>query len=173
MTIGVSNIRYTHIVTTFADGSTLYADLTKLPLSSSIGRNPHLLNLIEEAVAGLNPKGQLIELEYDMHRTIGYTDIVAIGQIDSVFYARQSNDSGYTRFVKNHKSDPASFISVVIARDKAGDYEIQDTWLGKMFPALPGEPDETATSKAFWQAHAVVYNGQPLIASTITKTCPY
>jgi hypothetical protein len=167
------NIRHTHPVATLANGVKIYADLSKAPLSTNISRNPHLLNLLEEAIDNLEPTKPVIKLECDMKRTVGYTDIIATNPADTVFYARQNKGSNYTRFVKNRKSDQATTISLILARDEAGDYELQNVWVGTIFPAVPGEPDETADSKAFWESHAVIHNGQPLISSTITKTCPY
>jgi hypothetical protein len=173
ITSGGPIIRLLHPIMTFENGSKLYADLTTPPLSTNISRNPHLLNLIEEAVSDLAPKKPVIELEYNMQRVVGYTDIIATEPTDTVFYARQSKDGGYTRFVKNRKNDQAQYLSLILVRDENGDYELQNVWVGKIFPAQPGEPNETAGSKLFWETHAVIHNGQPLISSSITKSCPY
>jgi hypothetical protein len=56
---------------------------------------------------------------------------------------------------------------------ETGDYELRNIWLGKDYPAMPGDPDATDDSKAFWDDHAVIFNGQAVIASTVTKDCPY
>jgi hypothetical protein len=162
-----------HQLATLADGSKLYANLIKPPLSISVSRNPHLLNLLEEVVASLELRDAVVELEYDMKRSVGYTDIIAVEELDTVFYARQTKGGGFTRFVKNRKSDQSNTISLVMVRDEAGDYELQNIWVGGLYPAVPGEPRATVASKTFWETHGVVYNGQPIISSSITKSCPY
>lgn len=173
ITTGGRHTRHTHSIAALPGDIEVYADLTKPPLSTSISRNPHLLNLIEEAVDNLNPTKPNIQLEYDMKRNVGYAEVIETTVDDAVFYARQLKSAGYTRFVKNRKNDQAQFITIILARDETGDYEVKNVWIGKFFPAVPGEPGETEASKEFWTNHAVIHNGQPLIASTITKTRPY
>jgi hypothetical protein len=173
ITSGGRHTRHTHPIAALPGDVEVYADLTKPPLSTNISRNPHLLNLIEEAIENLTPAGPTMQLEYDMKRTVGYTEVVETNDTDTVFYARQLKAGGYTRFVKNGKSSQTQHITIILARDETGDYQVKNVWIGKFFPAVPGEPGETAASKDFWANHAVIHNGQPLIASTITKTCPY
>lgn len=173
ITTGGRHTRHTHPIAALPGDIEVYADLTKPPLSTNISRNPHLLNLIEEAVDKLKPTGPNIQLEYDMKRNVGYTEVVETNVDDAVFYARQLKGAGYTRFVKNGKTSQSQYITIILERDETGDYEVKNVWIGTFFPAVPGEAGETAASKEFWATHAILYNGQPLIASTITKTCPY
>jgi hypothetical protein len=162
-----------HSIATLANNIEVYADLTKPPLSLTVGRNPHLLNLIEEVLEKIEPTTATVQIEHDMQRTVGYSEVVTTTDEDTVFYARQTKNAGYTRFVKNGKTESAQHITIILVQDPSGAYEVTNAWIGKFFPALPDGPDETADSKEFWANHAVVHNGQSLISSTITKVCPY
>ena len=41
------------------------------------------------------------------------------------------------------------------------------------YPAAPDAKGANGRSKSYWEDHAVVYNGQHIISSTITKDRPY
>lgn len=173
ITSGGRHTRLVHPIATLANSVEVYADLTKPPLSNTIGRNPHVLNLIEEVLEKSAPTTDTAQIEYDMERNVGYTDVVTTDANDTVFYAKQTKDSGFTRFVKNGKTDPTHHLTIILKRDPSGAYEVTNAWIGKFYPAPPDDPDETPESKDFWANHAVVHNGQSLISSTITKDCPY
>jgi len=145
----------------------------QMPLAFNIGRNPHLLSLVTEALESLELTRTTIEIEYDMGRRVGYSEVVATKENDTVFYARQSKTSGFTRFVKNRQAIATQHITICLKRDDEGDYEMENVWIGELFPAAPGEANETPSSKDFWTCHAVVFNGQSLISTSLTKTCPY
>lgn len=162
-----------HIIATSANGKEVYAYLIQTPAAAQISRQPHLVTLIKEVVGKLNLTDSQISIEQDMGRTIGYGELLETTDKDTVFYAKQTKSGLYTRFVKNKKSKPTSFLSVVLLKDETDNYELKDVWIGKAFPPLPGDASETAQSKQYWQTHAIVYNGQPLLASTQTKDCPY
>jgi hypothetical protein len=109
-----------------------------------------------------------------MGRNIGYSDQLETREKDLIFYARQAHSDGnYTRFVKHRKSDQTSFLTIKLQIDDNGNYELMDAWIGRLFPPIPSSELASEQSKAYWENHAVVFNGQPLLASTITKECPY
>lgn len=164
---------HAYAITTSANGKQIYANLMQMPLAGNISRNPHLLRLTEEALESVQLTGPGMQLEHDMGRTVGYSELVDTVDNDAVFYACQTKTSGYTRFVKNGKTEATQRITMVLVCDEDGDYELQNIWIGNAYPPAPGEPGETADSKAFWQNHAVLYNGQSLVSNTVTKTCPY
>lgn len=162
-----------HTITTSANGREVYVYLTQTPVAAQISRQPHLATLIKEVVGQLNLTAPRVSIEQDMGRTIGYSELLQTTDTDTIFYAKQTKSDTYTRFVKNKKSDATSFLSVVLVQDDTGNYELKDVWIGKAFPPLPGDKLETNMSKPYWENHAVVYNGQPILASTQTKDCPY
>lgn len=162
-----------HVIATSANGKEVYVYLIQTPAATQISRQPHLATLIKEVVEQLNLTTPQISIEQDMGRAIGYGELLQTTDKDTVFYAKQPKSDLYTRFVKNKKSNATSFLSIVLIEDDSGSYELRDVWIGKAFPPLPGDKKETDQSKAYWENHAVAYNGQPLLASTQTKDCPY
>jgi hypothetical protein len=162
-----------HVITGSADTPKVYAHLTLMPLAANISANPHLLRLAEEAVDSANLEGPVVRLEHDMGRSIGHSELVATSDADNIFFARQTKTAGFTRFVKNRKSDPTQFLSLLLARDDDGDYELTNIWIGKISPPMPDAPEAIEKSGEYWARHAVIYNGQPIVSSTLTKTCPY
>lgn len=164
---------HVHLVAVSANGKQVYADLMSKPLSTNISSNPHLLRLAEEVIGLSQLKGAKVQLEYDMGHDIGRSDRIPTTDNDVIFYARETKTSGYTRFVKNRQATPTACITVDLVQDGDDGYEITNVWIGKTFPAPPDHPDATADSAEYWSKHAVIYNGQPIITSTLTKTTPY
>lgn len=162
-----------HTIAVTTNNREIYAYLTQGPLATNVARNPHLLTLVKEVVAPLNLTLPAVTIEQDMGRNIGYSDQLETGEKDAIFYARQTHSAEYTRFVKHRKSDHTSFLSLRLQADDTGGYELTNAWIGKLYPPVPTSEQATEQSKNYWETHAVVFNGQPLLASTITKTCPY
>jgi hypothetical protein len=162
-----------HLVATSANGKQVYADLMSKQLASDISSNPHLLRLAENVIGLSTIEGTTAQLEYDMGYDIGRSDRVLTTEKDIIFYARESKTAGFTRFVKNRQATPTGCLTVNLVQDGDGGYEITNVWIGKTFPASPDHADATAKSASYWENHAVIYNGQPIITSTLTKTCPY
>jgi hypothetical protein len=92
---------------------------------------------------------------------------------DTVLYARLLRDSVYTRFVKSGKPAQTSYLTIVLELDDNNEYELVDTWIGRINPPRPGSAHETAQSKPYWANHAFVFDNQPIQTSTATKECPY
>jgi hypothetical protein len=162
-----------HQVATSANGKDVYINLMQPPTSVTISRNPNLLSLIKEIAAKSEFTGKTIDLEYDMKRTVGYADSIETKAEDTVFYARQAKSKTYTRFVKNRKTDATTIVSMHLEETGPKAYTIKNVWIGPIPVPLPGAENTSPKSEEYWQDHAVVYNGQPLMASTVTKDCPY
>lgn len=162
-----------HFITTTLNDKEVYAYLIQSPLKERISQNPHLLTLVKEVVASSSPTKSSIIIEKDMGRTVGYSELLETKEGDAIFYARQVKTPTYTKFVKNRRTVSTTFLTIHLQQDGAGNYEVVNVWVGKDFPANPGEENAPESSKAFWENHAVVYNGQGIMASTVTKECPY
>ena len=164
---------HSHLIAISANGKQVYANLTSKPLSTNVSNNPHLLRLAEEAVTSSNLKGETPQLEYVVDHPIGRSELIETNDADVIFYARETKTSGFTRFVKNRQSLPTGCITVSLTRDGDDEYEITNIWIGETYPVTPDHEDATAESATFWANHAVVYNGQSIVSSTLTKTSPY
>lgn len=162
-----------HQVAVSANGKSIYINLMQPPTSVTISRNPNLLSLIKEISAKSEFTKPSIDLEYDMQRTVGYADSIVTKAEDTVFYARQAKSKAFTRFVKNRKTDATTIVSMHLEQSGPEAYTIKNVWIGPIPVPLPGGDNATDKSQEYWLEHAVVYNGQPLMASTVTKDCPY
>jgi hypothetical protein len=162
-----------HYIGDSSNGMTVWINLMKPPVSTVISRNPHLLNLVKEIVAQSKLEKKHLAVSCDMQRIVGYADIVASKDGDTVFYAREPKAKAYTRFVKNRHADQTSIVSMRLELDGPDRYMVTQVQLGAASPPLPGSAGQTAQSLPYWEKHAVVYNGQALQASSLTKDSPY
>lgn len=156
-----------------ANGKSVYASLMQAPLSTSVAHNPHLLTLVGEVVAQLDLTLQSITIEHNMGRPIGYSERLETRDKDTIFYARMNKLPEYTRFVRQRNAEQTTYITFILEQDAEGSYTLVDAWLGNVYPPIPSPTNDTQLSKDYWTTHAVVFNGQSLLASTITKVCPY
>lgn len=163
-----------HLVGQTQNGIPVYADLVESEGAKHISRQPHLLTLAAEALRRTKLSQAAVNMEYDMGRVIGYDFVVKTTRTDTIFYARLLRDKAYTRFTKKGRPLPTNHISLVLRRDPADNvYHLQNIWMGRSIPALPGSTGEVPESRAYWEEHAVVFDSQPIQARTLTKTCPY
>lgn len=162
-----------HAIGRSRNGIEVYAQLTQNPLATSIARNPRLLHLVATAIASLDLTDQDMTISHDMGRSIGYSDILETREKDTVFYAQTSKLPVYTRFVKQRSAEQTSIMTMQLQLDTDGCYRLTNVWIGKEYPPLPSTDATTTQSMEYWSKHAVVFNGQAILSSTITKTCPY
>lgn len=162
-----------HPVTHSANDKPIYVQLIHSKVAEKISREPHLLTLAQELMQKEVLNGEKVAIEIDMKRTIGNTEVIETKDGDSVFYAQARKSPIYTRYVKHRKAEPTSYLTLSLQKDEAGEYELLDITTGTYIPPIPGESDEVPESKAYWQTHAVVMNGQAIQAKTVTTDCPY
>lgn len=162
-----------HQIAVSQNNKAVYAHMLMSKVAPVLSRQPHLMTLLKEVIASQTLTKPVIQFEYDMKRQIGYEEIVSTTGKDTVFYARKYKTDTFTRFVKHRKMEGTQYLSGTLTLDKEGNYEISDVWLGKQWPAAPDTEAATEASTEFWRTHAVVYNGQQIIASTQTYESPY
>ncbi len=162
-----------HFIATSKNGREVYVHLTHSVVASSISRQPRLVTLLAELLPTIDLSESMIAIEHDMGRQIGYGEIVETSPNDTVFYAMQLRSKVYTRFVKHKVTEPTQNITIRAQRDSEDNYEIVAAHIGASAPAFPDEPAATPESALYWQNHAMVYNGQPIIGGTVTKDWPY
>lgn len=155
------------------NGMQVYAQLIGSKAGKHISRQPQLLSLAKEMLAAVTLRGQEISVEHDMKRPIGYDFTIETTDKDVIFYGRLLKDDVYTRFVKNGKPSPTSYLTVTLSKTDKDSYELTDIWVGRLTPPRPGSANETAESKPYWSNHAYVLDNQHFQVKTLTKTCPY
>jgi hypothetical protein len=162
-----------HPIAQTHNGAAVYVNLIGSAAATHIASQPHLLNLVKEALGKMSPRAIEVRTEQDMGRDIGYDFVAETNENDGVFYAKLLREENFTRFVKNGKARATSYLTLILHRDENGDYELRDTWIGRLSPPLPGSAEETPDSKPYWNAHAHIFDKQPIQARTITRVSPY
>ena len=163
-----------HLVGWAQNGLPVYVDLVESEAATHIARTPHLLTLAAEALQCITLSQPAVTIAYDMKRTVGYDMVVETTAADSIFYAQLVRSTAYTRFTKNGKPLATSHVSITLRRSQQGvSYTMHDIRIGRPVPPPPGNAEQTATSHAYWENHAVIFDNQPIQARSITKICPY
>lgn len=156
-----------------SDDYEVYVDLITSSAGQYLSRQPYVINLVKEVLKPMSLSGARVSIERDMGRVIGNTDIIETTDSDTIFYAQPNKKSVFSCYAKNRYPSPSRKLTIILQRDKDGNYEINDTWIGPHSPPFPGDENATAKSKAFWQTHALVQDANALQSKTITKVCPY
>lgn len=151
----------------------VFVDLIHSQAAKKISAQPQLLMLIKEAIKSHSPSKNIVEIEHDMGRSVGYDFTIEISEKDTVFFAKLLKASTFTPFVKNGAPLNTSSLSIVLGKSETNEYMLMDAWIGSMSPALPGSDNETSDSKTYWTNHAVVYTNQAIQTSSLTKVSPY
>lgn len=162
-----------HQIATAKDGSIVYVDLIESAAAESISQHPYLLGLIKELMEQTKLSGAKLYFDQDMGRNIGSSDVVETSEKDVILYAQALKSDSYKRFVKNGKPQSTQYISVVLAKDDEGNYELTNTWVGPLRPPQPGTDNETKAGRKFWESHAFILDREPIKLRTLTKTRPY
>src|SRR5437868_12598075 len=105
-----------HMIGASANQKQVYAFLTAQPLAGMVSRNPHLLALVKEAISSHRLTGETECLEHDMGRDIGYSELAEIKDKDVIFYAKQLKAEEFTKFVKNHRANHTSVLTIKLKR---------------------------------------------------------
>jgi hypothetical protein len=168
-----TNATMKHAIAQTRNGAEVYVNLVRSPAAAHIAAQPYLLGLVKEALAPSSLKANIVSIEQDMGRDIGYDFVAETKDGDAVFYAQLVHQETFTRFVKNTKPRATHYLTMVLKRDDEGQYELDDTWVGRLSPPLPGSYNETQDSKSYWSTHAYIFDRQPLQLRTVTRVCPY
>jgi len=156
-------------------GYEIYVNLIASSAGLYLSRRPYVLSLIKEVLASMDLSGTYLEIEYDMGRTIGNTDILETSDKDVIYYAipYKNKASVFSRYARNRYPLPSQMLSIIVKQDSAGNYEVINTWIGPCSPPFPGDENATDSSKTYWQTHALAQDFQGIQSKTITKACPY
>ncbi len=162
-----------HPITNTQNGTAVYVDLIRSPAAIHISQQPYLLGLIKEVIRQRKLDGDMLSIDHDMGRPVGNASVVETSDKDVVIYAQRVREQTFTRFVKNGSPKQSPYLTVILRRDEDGDYELHDTWIGRLNPPRPGSEYEAPDSREYWETHAYVYNHDAIQTRTITKVCPY
>jgi len=165
-----SNLEF---VVTMANGTKVYVDTVNSPAATHLKGSPSLLGLVEDFLKHQSFHEKEISIEHDTGHIVGKMDLVETDSKDEIVYAIRQNRDIYTRFVKNREPVPTSYLTVILRKDNENNYILWSTWIGRLVPMSPGNPDSTPESKLFWDKHALVFGRQPIIENTLTDKYPW
>lgn len=139
---------------------------------------PELKDLVIEVVASLNLTGQKIARHFDLGRIVGTTDVVAVDDTDEMVYGMRKNreDDGLVPFTKTRRAKPCSYVTIQLAPQNDGTYELTSAWIGTFDDddePFPQSPNATERSVEYWRHWAFVYGSQEIVPGTETKICPW
>ncbi len=164
---------YEYVIVESPGGYKIYVNLIASQAGRYLSRQPYVIGLIKEVLKPMALKNSRVAIERDMGRVIGNTDIIETTEKDTIFYAQAAKQNVFSRYAKNRYPLPSRKLTIILKQDDFGDYEIHDTWIGPNKPPFPGDQNETAKSKTYWETHALVQDAQVVQFKTITKVCPY
>lgn len=162
-----------HTIATAKNGPQVYVNLIGSYAGDSIGQHPYLLGILKEIVEKSKLSGPKMSFEQDMGRPVGSADVVETTEKDVILYAQTPHGEDFLRYVKNGKPESTNHVSLTLIRDEDGNYELTQTWVGRMRPPYPGTDSETKAGREYWDKHAFVLDRQPIKLRTLTKTRPY
>lgn len=164
---------YKYVVGVSQNGREAYINIISSAAGRYFSRQPYLFHIVKDILEPLKLTKPVVRLSHDMGRKIGNTNIVVTKDSDAVYYARQPKQSSMLRFVKNHSMVQSSELAVILERDKNGNYEITNVWIGPLCPPFPDAEDATPESKDYWQTHALVAGSETIDLQTVTRERPY
>lgn len=162
-----------HVIGLSQNGEQVYGYLAHGSLATIIGRSPRLLTLIKEIISNQSLSRPAENIERNMGRSIGYSEVIETKPDDDIFYAQQSKGEHYTRFVKHRKAESTTILSFGLTRDQDGNYELHRVTFGREPAPTPNPSSPDQAHVTFWEHHAIVYSGQLIRSSTVQKTWPY
>ncbi|HEU4966457.1 MAG TPA: hypothetical protein VFT53_03165 [Candidatus Saccharimonadales bacterium] len=146
-------------------------------VNSAAGRSfscyPHLVRIAKAVVETRDLTETEVRITQDMGRTIGNTNIVATSPKDAIFYARRLKHADMSRFVRNRSMESSSELSLILARDDVGNYELKDVWIGPACPPFPDASNARADSTTYWLGHALTAGSERIEPQSVTGICPY
>ena len=155
------------------NGITIVVDLENSHAATHIADSPQLLPLLKEVISNLESMHDCQRFEINMGREIGTSDLVETDEYDDIVYAKRPNRDLYSRFVKNKKPIPTSWITLELKEVDDQTYEIFTAYIGRITPPFPGNTFETTESKAFWGKHALAWGKQEIVVGSETTVSPW
>lgn len=134
---------------------------------------PNLLKLAKEALAQaeIGDEEQIV-FEKDLGRIVGTTSLAKTNKNDEIVYAKRKERNEYSRFVKNKKPVPTSYI-VVVLRKVDGEYNLWTAMCGRLLPPEAYDLNDKKKAGGFNKNHALVFDERLIQKDTLTDICPW
>jgi len=164
---------YTYVMGVSRNGRQIYTNIIGSPAARYLSRQPYLVRIAKDMLVPLRLEDATVLVSHDLGHVIGNTNIVETAEKDLIYYARQPRQTYFLRFVKNRSMEPSSTLTAILRKDRDGDYELVNIWIGPKCPPFPEAADATTQSKEYWGNHALTAGSEVIDLQTQTSTCPY
>ncbi len=155
------------------NGIDVYVDMISSHAITHFSHHPKLLDAVKKSIPTLEVSGQISRTEIDTGEVVGTTDLVETGEGDEIFYAIRTLRDTYSRFVKNKKPTPTTWVTVDLRKVSDAEYYLYTAFVGRLTPSFPGGNYLPEQSKKFWSTHALVWGTQEIKPGTETEKCPW
>lgn len=135
--------------------------------------HPGVAPFLDDIIAATNSRRRQVIVEkvrYD--RVVGYSTCVTTRPGDKIVFARRVNRRGISRFVKNRRSEPTQFVTVILRRTERGDYQLKTAYFGEPAPREPWGDRVKPRPHHFWNRHAFVWGVEPIVPGTERYRAP-
>lgn len=155
------------------NGASVYLDFKTSHAVTHFESQPSLRSAVEELIPTIEATADTVRIEHDMGKVIGTTDLIETTDQDEIVYAMRPRRKVYSRFVKNKATTPTSWVTIVLHKNKKGEYILHTAFAGRNTPSFPGGDYLPEQSRDFWSKHALVWGSQEVIPDTETSVCPW
>ncbi len=150
-----------------------YVDMESSHATTHFVHHPKLIEAVKKIIPTLDIKEDSFREQFDTGEMIGTTDLVETTDRDEIVYAMRPLRQVYSRFVKNKKSVPTSWITIDLRKANETEYYLYTAFVGKLTPSFPGGNYLPEQSNEFWSKHALVWESQDVVPGTETTECPW
>lgn len=161
------------LIGTTKDGHGVYVDRETSHASTHFAHHPKLISAVKEIISTLALDSDTVRIERDVGEEVGDSDCVETNEGDEIVYALRSHRTTFSRFVKNRKPIPTSWVTLDIRKSDQDTYFLYTAYVGRMVPSFPGDNFSSEQSITFWSTHALVWGPQEIIPGSETSECPW
>lgn len=130
-------------------------------------------DLLREALGRCDTAGEReLKVSLNLGRNLGWCNCIETSEGDDIIYAKRLGRYGHSRFVKNRSPIPTTHITLVL-RKTHHYYKIVTGYLGTSSMPEPFDARADLAALAFWSRHALIWETEPVEASSIQLECPW
>lgn len=155
------------------NGVDVYVDMNSSHATTHFAHHPKLVDSVKRVIPNIEATENVMRFEIDTKEIVGTTDLVETTEKDEILYAKRPLRKQYSRFVKNKKSVPTSWITIDIRKAGTGEYYLYTSFVGRLTPSFPGGDYLPNQSVDFWSKHALVWGSQEIVPGSETTEYPW
>ncbi len=155
------------------NNSKVYVDMERSHAVTHFAHQPMLRAAVEKMIPALEVNAKMVRIERNTGDEVGTTDLVETTEQDEIVYALRPLRHQYSRFVKNKKPRPTSWVTIDLRKSGEDEYDLYTAFVGRLTPSFPGGDYLPEQSRDFWSKHALVWDPTVIVSGTETTECPW